>query len=71
MVSKRVDELVLAHARASLDPYLTRPLLELLLRTILVALAFAALLADVGAAGFGVGNPRRLLLALSSSRSFS
>src|SRR4051794_16134853 len=62
VVPKGVDELVLAHRRATLDADLGGPPLELVLRPILVVLGIPALPAGFAAAA-RVGDPSGFLLA--------
>src|SRR3954454_17571475 len=62
VIPEGVDELALAHGRAAFDPDLGRPLLELVLRPVLVVLGLAALAAGLAAAP-GIGDARRFLLA--------
>src|SRR5689334_38964 len=61
MVAQRVDQLVLGHVGAAVDPDLGGPLLEVVLAPVLVAPGLAALLA--GLVAVAVGDPRGLLLA--------
>src|SRR4051812_14625362 len=62
VVPQRLDQLVLAHVRASLDADLAGALLEVVLRPVVVGRRAAALLGGRAAA---VGDPGGLLLALS------
>src|SRR4051794_25434038 len=62
VVAQGVDELVLRHVRATLDADLRGPVLELVLRPVLVAARLAALAAGLAAAA-RVGDPGGLLLA--------
>ena len=62
VVPESVDELALVHLGTSLDADLFRTLLQILLRPVLVAARLPAALACPRATG--VGDPRRLLLAL-------
>src|SRR4051812_7011034 len=62
-VPQSVDQLALVHLRAAIDAHVGRLLLQLLLRLVLVLRGLAALLRGVAAAGLGVGDACRLLLA--------
>src|SRR4051812_3143184 len=66
VVAQGVDELALVHLRAALDAHLGRPLLQLVLGLVLVARGLPALLGGTAAAGLGVRDARRLLLARSA-----
>src|SRR3954452_107977 len=63
VVAQRLDEIALAHLGAPLDADLGGALLQVLLGPVVVGAGLAALLR--GRLAVGVGDPRRLLLALA------